>query len=124
MRFFPTAWHVLMGLVTTAVILAMFHVAKTPFETVVISAFVFIYTVQQATHLDMETTLTRMYDVFMARYINVGRALNLDTEFEDEALKEGKPINERMEMERWIDAGFNYAFALVAIVELILAVVS
>jgi hypothetical protein len=123
MRFLPTTWHVLVGITTTAIILAMFHVAKTPFETVVISALVYIFTFQQATYIDMVNALTQIYDTFMVRYTRVGKALNLNTEMDDEALNEGRPINERIEKERWIDASFNYLFALIATVELIVAVV-
>ena len=42
MQFFSIAWRILVNLATGAVILAMFHVANSRFETIVVSALVLI----------------------------------------------------------------------------------
>ena len=71
MRFFSTAWRILVNLATSAVILAMFHIANSRFEIVVISALVLIYVSVIGSHMALGYALSRTWNIDLARHIAI-----------------------------------------------------
>jgi hypothetical protein len=71
MQFFSIAWRILVNLATGAVILAMFHIANSRFETIVVSALVLIYVSVSSSYMSLGYALSRKWNIDLARYIAI-----------------------------------------------------
>src|SRR5712692_7009869 len=107
MEFVSIAWRVLVNLATGAVILAMFHIANSPFETIVISALVLIYVSVISSYMALGYDLSKKWHIYLARYIAIARSLRLNTELEEEAQKENREEDQKGQTGFWITAAFN-----------------
>ena len=124
MQFFSLAWRILVNLATGAVILAMFHIANSRFETIVVSALVLIYVSVISSYMSLGYTLSRKWNIDLARYITIAKSLRLNTELEEEAQKENLEEDQKGQAGFWITAGFNMLFSFIAIGNLIYAIAS
>ena len=118
------AWTILVNLVAGAVIVAMFHFTNSRFETIVVSALVLIYVTVITSFMSLGYALSKKWDIDVARYIALARALHVDTETEQEADKENLEEERKGQASLWIEAGFNALFALFATGNLIYAMAS
>jgi len=118
------AWRIFVNLATGGVILAMFHIANSRFETVVICALVLIYVSVTGSHLSLGYALSRKWNIDLARYIAISKSLHLSTEIEEESQMENLQEDQKSQSGFWINAGFNMFFGLVAIGNLVYALVS
>ena len=107
-----------------AVILAMFHITNSRFETIVVSALVLIYVTVISSHMMLGYTLNRMWNINLARHIAIAKSLRLNTGSEEQAQRENVEDDKSGEPKFWIDVGFNVLFGLIAIGHLIYAIVS
>lgn len=119
MRFFPIIWRILVSLATSAVILAMFHIANSRFETVVISALVLIYVSVISSYMALGHSLSRKWNIDLARHIAIAKSLQLNTEIEEEAQNENLEEDDKGQTVFWVTASFNMFFALIAIGNLV-----
>lgn len=78
MQFLSIAWRIHMNLVTGAVILAMFHFTNSRFETIVVSALVFICVAVIVSYMSLGYALSRTWNIDLARYIAIAKALRLN----------------------------------------------
>jgi hypothetical protein len=124
MQFLSIAWRILVNLVTGAVILAMFHFTNSRFETIVVSALVLIYVAVIGSYMSLGYALSRKWNIDLARYIAIAKALRLNTEIEEEAQKENQEEDRKGQTVFWITAGFNTLFGLIAIGNLLYAIAS
>ena len=122
MRYFSITWRILTNLATGAVILAMFHITSSRFETIVVSALVLIYVTVISSHMMLGYGLNRMWNINLARHIAIAKSLQLNTESEEEAQKENIEEDEKGLAKFWTDVGFNVLFGFIAIGHLIYAV--
>ena len=123
MRLLSSAWRIAVNLVSLFVILAMFRVASSPFETIVISGLTLIYgSVTSAlallARLLVEGNLARA-----RQFIKIAQLLN-DRETEDykELLKEQSDELQKAQLGFWINALFGVVMYFVAIWKLLAAV--
>jgi DMSO/TMAO reductase YedYZ heme-binding membrane subunit len=124
MQFLSIAWRTLVNLVTGAVILAMFHFTSSRFETIVASALVLIYVTVIGSYMSLRYALSRKWNIDLARYIAIAKALRLNTEIDEEAQKENQEEDRKGQTVFWITAGFNTLFGLIAIGNLLYAISS
>ncbi len=124
MQFLSLTWSVLKNLATGAVILAMFHIAKSPFETIVISALVLIYVVVIGTFMSQGYALSKKWNIDQARYIAIAAKLGLNIEIEEEAHKENREQDEKGQTAFWITVVFNMLFGFIAIAYLVYTITS
>jgi len=124
MQFVSIAWRVLVNLATGAVILAMFHIANSPFETIVVSALVLIYVSVISSYMALGYALSKKWHIDLARYIAIAKSLRLNTELEEEAQKENREEDQKGQTGFWITAAFNMLFGLIAIGNLVYAIKS
>ncbi len=124
MQFYSIIWRILVNLATGAVILAMFHIANSPFETIVISALVLIYVSVIGSYMTLGNALSEKWHVDLARYVAIARSLHLNTELEEEAQKENREEDQKGQVNFWITAGFNMLFGFIAIGHLVYAITS
>lgn len=121
-KIFSIVWRVFVNLATAAVILAMFHIAKSPFETIVISALVLIYVSVTSSFSILGHALSQKGHIDLARFIEIAKSLHLNTELYEVAQKEDRDEFQNTQVGFWINAGFNWLFGLIAIVNLLYAV--
>jgi hypothetical protein len=100
----------------------MFHIASSPFETIVISALVLIYVSVISSHMALGYAQSKKWNIDLARYIAIARSLKLNTELEEEAQKENLEEDQKGQVVFWIAAGFNMLYGLIAIGHLVYAV--
>ena len=124
MRFFWMAWRVFVNVATGAVILAMFHFANSRFETILTSALVLIYVAGIGAYISIGYALSRKWDIDLARHISIAKALNLNTGIEEEAQTENQVESQKSQALFWIASSFNMLFGLIAIRNLLYAIVS
>lgn len=124
MRFFSMSWRILINLATGAVIMAMFHMANSRFETVVISALVLIYVSVIGSHMALGYTQSRKWTIDLARHIAIAKSLHLSTAIEEDAQKENLDEDQKSQTVFWIAAGFNMLFGFIAIGNLVYALAS
>lgn len=124
MQFFSIAWRILLNLITGAVILAMFHFANSRFETILVSALVLIYVTVIGSHMSLGYAISRKWNIDLARYIAVAKALHLSTEIEEEAQKESQEEDRTGQTVFWITASFNTLFGLIGVGNLLYAIAS
>ncbi len=124
MQFLSIAWRILVNLVTGAVIFAMFHFTNSRFETIVASALVLIYVAVIGSYMSLGYALSRKWNIDLARYIAIAKALRLNTEIEQEAEKENREEDRKGQVAFWITASFNTLFGLTAIGNLLYAIAS
>src|SRR5258706_11558434 len=98
MQFFSIIWRVLINLATGAVILAMFHIANSPFEAIVVSALVLIYVSVFSSYMTLGYALSKKWHIDLARHIVIARSLRLNTELEEEAQKENQEEDQKGEV--------------------------
>lgn len=122
MQFLSIAWRLLVNLVTGAVILAMFHFTNSRFETIVVSALVLIYVAVIGSYMSLGYALSRKWNVDLARYIAIAKALRLNTEIEEEVQKENQEEDRKGQTAFWLTASFNTLFGLIAIGNLLYAI--
>ncbi len=101
----------------------MFQIARSPFETIVVSALVLIYVSVIGSYKVLGYSLSKKWHLDSTRYIAIAKALRLNTELEEEALKEDKQEDQKAQSAYWISVGFNMVFGLIAIGYLIYAIV-
>ena len=123
-QFFSIAWRILVNLATGAVILAMFHIANSPFEKIVISALVLIYVSVSSSYMALGNSLSKKWDIDLTRYIAIANSLRLNTEIEEEAQKENREDNQKGQTVFWITSSFNMLFWFIAIGNLVYAITS
>ena len=123
-KFLSIAWRVLVSLGETVVILAMFHIAKSAFETIVVSALVLIYISVIGSFAFLGHALLEKEHQDFARFIELAKSLHLNTELYEEALKENLEEFQKGQVNFWISAVFRTLFTLFAIANLVYAVVS
>lgn len=121
-QIFSIVWRVLVNLATVTVIIAMFHIAKSPFETIVISALVLIYVSVISSFSILGHALSQKGHIDLARFIEIAKSLSLNTEIYEEAQKEDQEEFQNIQVGFWINAGFNWLFGLIAIVNLLYVV--
>jgi hypothetical protein len=124
MQLFSIAWRLLLNLATGSVILAMFHIANSPFETVVISALVLIYLSVIGSYMSLGYALSKKWNIDLVRYIAIAKSLGLNAGLEEEAQKENLEEDRKSQSVFWIIAGFNMLFGLIAMGNLIYAIAS
>jgi len=124
MQFLSIAWRILVNLITGAVIIAMFHFTNSRFETIVVSALVLIYVAVIGSYMSLGYALSRKWNIDLARYIAISKALRFNTEREEEAQKENQEEDRKGQTAFWITAGFNTLFGLIAIGNLLYAIAS
>lgn len=124
MHFMSIAWRIFVNLVTGAVILALFHFTNSRFETIVVSTLVLIYVAVIGSYMSLGYALSRKWDIDLARYIAIAKALRLNTEIEEEAQKDNQEENGKGQKFFWITASFNTLFGLIAIGNLLYAIAS
>ena len=117
-------WRVLVNLAEAAVILAMFHIAKSPFETIVVSALVLIYLSVIGSFSILGHVLIQKGSQDLARFIEIAKLLRLNTELYEEALKKDREEFQKGQVSFWISAVFRTLFAFFAIANLVYAVAS
>ena len=123
MRILSILWRVLVNLVGAVVILAMFHIAKSSFETVIISGLVLIYTSVNGSYYVLGYALHKKWSQDSWRFLQIGKSLNISqTEIVEEALKEDEKETSSSQVPFWINVGFNTLFTLIAIGNLLYAV--
>src|SRR5258708_35872142 len=105
MQFLSSAWRILVNLVTGAVILAMFHFTNSRFETIAVGALVLIYVAVIGSYMSLGYALSRKWNIDLARYIAIAKALRLNTEIEEEAQKENQDEDKKGQAVFWITAG-------------------
>ena len=118
------AWRIVVNVVTGGVILAMFHFTTSRFETMVVSALVLIYVAVIGSYMSLGYALSRKWNIDLARYIAIAKALRLNTEIDEEAQKENQGEDGKGQTVFWIAAGFNTLFGLIAIGNLLYAITS
>ncbi|MBC7696930.1 MAG: hypothetical protein H7Z70_01040 [Bacteroidia bacterium] len=123
-QFFSIAWRILVHLATGSVILAMFHIANSPFENIVISALVLIYVSVSGSYMALSYTLFKKWDIDLTRYIAIANSLHLNTEIETEAKKENQEDAQKGQTVFWITSRFNMLFWLIAVGNLLYAIKS
>ncbi len=119
MQLFSIAWRILVNLVTGSVILAMFHIANSRFETIVISALVLIYVSVIGSYMTLGYALSKKWNIDLARYIAIAKSLGLNAELEEEARQENLEEDRKGQSVFWITAGFNMLFGFIAIGNLV-----
>ena len=124
MRLFSMVWQILVYLAMSAVILAMFHIANSQFETVVISALVLIYASVISSYRALGYVLSRKWNIDLMRHIAIAKSLQLNTEIEEEAQKENLEEDHASQTKFRIATGFNMLFGLIALCNLIYALAS
>ena len=124
MQYFSIAWRILKSIAAGAVILAMFHFTNSRFETIVVSALVLIYVTVISSHMMLGYALHQKWNIDLARHIAIAKSLRLNTEPEEEAQKENLEEDKKGQASFWIEAGFNVLFGLIAIGNLVYAIVS
>lgn len=124
MQFISITWRILVNLVTTAVILAMFHFTSSRFETIVVSALVLIYVAVIGSYMSLGYSISRKWNIDLSRHITIAKALRLDTEIEEEAQKENQEEDRKGQTAFWITASFNTLFGLIAMGNLLYAISS
>jgi hypothetical protein len=123
-QFFSIALRVLVSLAEAAVILAMFHVAQSKFETIVISALVLIYLAVIGSFSMLGHGLLEKGHQDFARFIEIAKSLHLDTDLYQEALKENREEFQKWQVNFWISSVFRTLFAFFAIVNLVYTVLT
>lgn len=121
MKTFSIVWRVLINLATFAVFLSMFHIAKSPFEMIVMSALVLIYVSMISSFSILGHALSQKGHTDLARFIEIARSLRLNTELYEEAQREDLEEFKKIQVGFLINAGFNWIFGLSAIVNLFYA---
>jgi len=124
MQVLSIVWRVLASLATGAVILAMFHIANSPFEAIVISALVLIYVSVISSYMTLGYALSKKWDIDLTRYIAIAKSLSLNAELEEEAQKESREEDQKGQTSFWITAAFNMLFGFIAIGHLVYAITS
>lgn len=121
---FSIIWRVLVKLAEAAVILAMFHIAKSTFETVVISALVLIYVSVISSFSILGRALVERGHADLWRFIEIAKLLKYSNiEVLEDAQKEQQEELQKSQAGFWTNAIFNSLFALIAIWNLVHAVV-
>ena len=124
MKVLSIIWRILINLVVTAVILAMFKIATSAFETVVISALVLIYVSVISSFSILGRALVEKGHIDLIRYIEIAKLLkHANAEVFDDARTEQEEELQKGLAGFWINAGFNTSFALIAAWKLVYAVV-
>lgn len=95
MYFMSIAWRIFVNLVTGAVILALFHFTNSRFETIVVSTLVLIYAAVIGSYMSLGYALSRKWDIDLARYIAIAKALRLNTEMRRKPRRRTKRRKER-----------------------------
>lgn len=102
----------------------MFHITTSTFETVVISALVLIYVSVVSSFSILAYALFKKGQQDMARFIEIAKLLKRsNTEAYEEAHEEDQEGFQKAQAGFWINAGFRMLFALIAIGNLVNAVV-
>ena len=102
----------------------MFHIAKSPFETIVVSALVLIYLSVIGSFSILGHALIQKGSQDLARFIEIAKSLRLNTELYEEALKEDREEFQKGQVGFWISVVFRTLFAFFAIANLVYAVAS
>ena len=124
MKIFSIVWRILANVLAGIVILAMFRVSQSPFETIVVSALVLIYVSVIGSYMKLGYALSKKWQLDSARFIEIGKSLRLNTEPVEEALKEDREEGQKGQAGFWISAAFNMLFGLIAFGNLIYAIAS
>jgi hypothetical protein len=90
----------------------------------VVSALVLIYVAVIGSYMSLGYALSRKWNIDLARYIAIAKALRLNTEIDEEAQKENQGEDGKGQTVFWIAAGFNTLFGLIAIGNLLYAITS
>ena len=122
MKIISIVWKVIVNLVAITVTFAMFHIANSPFETCVIGALVLIYVSVVSSFTLFVRVLVEKANLDSARFIEIAKALHVNTEINEEALKESREDVRNAQVAIWINAGCNWFIGLIAILNLISAV--
>jgi hypothetical protein len=126
MRTFSALWSVLKGLAEGVVILVMFHIANSAFETMVVSGLVLIYTSVTGTFKGLGYALHGLGRQSQWRYIQIAKSLKHpepEIDLLEAARKEDEEEREKHMATFWISIGFNTLYALIAIGYLLSVVV-
>lgn len=118
------AWGIIVNLAETAVALAMLHIAKSPFENIVVSALVLIYLAITGSFAILGLSLYQKGNQDMARFIELAKSLRLNTELDEEALGEDREKLNKVQTRFWIGAIFRMLLAFLAGANLVITVVS
>ncbi len=108
MKALSITWQVLVSLVEAAVILAMFHIAISPFEMIVVSALVLIYlkVISSFTFLGHGLLEKGIQD--LDRFIIIAKSNHLNTEIYEEALKMNQEELQKEQVGFWIGCTSSY----------------
>ncbi len=85
---------------------------------------VLIYVAVIGSYMSLGYALSRKWNIDLARYIAIAKALRLNTEIEEEAQKENQEEDRKGQTVFWMTAGFNTLFGLIAIGNLLYAIAS
>jgi hypothetical protein len=109
-----TAWTAVVNLIQLAVVLAMFQVAKSPFETLVVAGLVLTYCAVLSTLVVIGTALSKRWEQDTERFIMLAKAVRLDTELHEQALAESREESESATINLGITSAFRYLPGLIA----------
>ena len=113
------AWNVIIAIVEIVVVLAMLGAARSPFETIVISALVYIFTAMVGSFALLGQASVQVGNQALARYIALARALHVNVDIEAEAHAENLIETEKHAPAFWIGMVSRSVIALIATVALI-----
>ena len=122
MKILSVLWSILGHLASVAVVLAMFHIAKSSFETIAVSGLVLIYTSVVGYFSLLGGSLLEKGQQDLARFIQLAKSLSLNTEIYEEALKEDQDGIKKHQVNVAINSIFYGLIALIAIGNLVYAV--
>ena len=121
-RVISITWTLVVNLIQLAVVLAMFQVAKSPFETLVVAGLVLTYCAVLSTFVVVATTLSKRWEQDTTRFITLAKAVRLDTELHEQALAESREESESATINLGITSAFRYLLGLVATVNVLYVV--
>jgi hypothetical protein len=115
---------IVVNLVAVALIVGMFYIAKSPFESIVISTLLLIWAAVSDSYKSLSQVQSKKWNLDSVRFIRIAEALKLDVQLEKEVLEEDKNARESSQVATGIDAAFSLAFWLIPLANLIYTVAS
>lgn len=119
MKYLKVAWQIVVNLAMTLIILAMFRLARSPFETAVIAGLVLIYVAILGAFVSLGYAQSKKWQLDSRRYITLAKAQGLGTEIEEEALKELEESDSKSGPLLMINGAFSTLFVVIAVLNLL-----
>ena len=121
MRYVGYAWSILVGLVTLAVVAALLHATRSPFETMVMGALIVIYAAILSTFKVLGRSLLHVSHKQLEFFITIGTLLkHPNLEIYSAALKEEDAETHEAQTSFTISLVFNWLIGLIGTLALLL----